>query len=71
VSMFYWVEGSIAYALIGRFDREQLMNITQTVYREMKIRNVPPAPPPAAPPPEAAKQAPPPPPVGDVKRKDM
>jgi anti-sigma factor RsiW len=71
VSMFYWVEGSIAYALIGRLDREQLMNITQTVYRELKIRNVPPAPPPAAPPPEAAKQAPPPPPVGDVKRKDM
>ena len=72
VSMFYWVEGSIAYALIGRLDREQLMNITQTVYRELKIRNVPPAPPPAAPPPpEAAKQAPTPQPVGDVKRKDM
>ena len=41
VSMFYWVEGSIAYALIGRLDRDQLMNITQTVYRELKIRNVP------------------------------
>jgi len=72
VSMFYWVEGSIAYALIGRLDREQLMNITQTVYRELKIRNVPPPPPPAAPPPpEVAKQAPAPQPVGDVKRKDM
>jgi len=72
VSMFYWVEGSIAYALIGRLERDQLMNITQTVYRELKIRNVPPPPPPAAPPPpEAAKQVPPPQPVGDVKRKDM
>jgi anti-sigma factor RsiW len=72
VSMFYWVEGSIAYALIGRLDRDQLMNITQTVYRELKIRNVPPAPPPAAPPPpEAAKQAPAAQPVGDIKRKDM
>jgi anti-sigma factor RsiW len=72
VSMFYWVEGSIAYALIGRLERDQLMNITQTVYRELKLRNVPPPPPPAAPPPpEAAKQVPPPQPVGDVKRKDM
>ena len=72
VSMFYWVEGSIAYALIGRLDRDQLMNITQTVYRELKIRNVPPAPAPVAPlPPEAAKQAPAAQPVGDVKRKDM
>jgi anti-sigma factor RsiW len=71
VSMFYWVEGSIAYALIGRLDRDQLMNITQTVYRELKIRNVPPAPAPAAPPPEAAKQAPAAQPVGDIKRKDM
>jgi anti-sigma factor RsiW len=72
VSMFYWVEGSIAYALIGRLDRDQLMNITQTVYRELKIRNVPPAPPPAAPPPpEAAKQPPAAQPVGDIKRKDM
>jgi hypothetical protein len=50
------------------------MNITQTVYRELKVRNVPvpPPPPPAAPPPpEAAKQPPGPQPVGDVKRKDM
>jgi anti-sigma factor RsiW len=72
VSMFYWVEGSIAYALIGRLERDQLMNITQTVYRELKLRNVPPPPPPAAPPPpEAAKPPPAPQPVGDVKRKDM
>ncbi len=73
VSMFYWVEGSIAYALIGRLDREQLMNITQTVYRELKGRNVPPPPPAPAAPPEAAKQPPQPAaqPVGDVKRKDM
>jgi anti-sigma factor RsiW len=71
VSMFYWVEGSIAYALTGRFDRDQLMNITQVVYRELKGRNVPPPPAPA-PPPDAAKPPQPgPQPVGDIKRKDM
>jgi len=80
ISMIYWVEGSIAYALIGRLDRDQLMGLTKTVHRELKDmrdRNIPPPPPapqvapPAPPPPEAGKAPPGVQPVGEIKPKNM
>jgi len=77
ISMFYWVEGSIAYALIGRLDRDQLMGLTKTVYHEWKDRNIPPPPPapqaapPPPPPPEAGKAPPGVQPVGEVKPKNI
>lgn len=45
VAMFYWLEGSLGYALIGKLSRDELMEITKAVYRELKTR--PPTPPPA------------------------
>ena len=33
VSVFYWVDGSTAYALSGELDRERLLNVAQAVYR--------------------------------------
>jgi len=80
ISMFYWIEGSLAYALIGRLDRDQLMGLTKTVYREMKEMKERPAPPPPtmpqaappAPPPEAGKAPPGVQPVnGEPKPKNM
>lgn len=36
ISMFYWLEGSLAYALIGQVGRDDLMGIAQVVYRDFK-----------------------------------
>ncbi|HYD30651.1 MAG TPA: anti-sigma factor [Azospirillaceae bacterium] len=36
VSMVYWVEGSLAYALIGQMNHDELMSITRTVHQEVK-----------------------------------
>lgn len=36
VSMVYWIEGPLAYALIGQMSRNELMDITRTVYQELK-----------------------------------
>lgn len=36
VAGFYWVEGSTAYALIGRLSKEDLQNISKAVYEEVK-----------------------------------
>lgn len=33
VSVFYWVDGSTAYALSGEIDRERLLNVAQAVYK--------------------------------------
>lgn len=56
VATFYWVEGQLAYALIGRLSRDELLGITKAVYDDVKAgrRFAPPAPPapPQAPSPE-------------------
>lgn len=36
VATFYWVEGTLAYALIGRLSRDELMDITKAVYNDLK-----------------------------------
>lgn len=36
VSMFYWQEGELAYALIGRVERDELMEIAQAAYGDRK-----------------------------------
>lgn len=35
-AMFYWVEGALAYALIGEMGRDELLDITKTVYQDLK-----------------------------------
>ena len=35
VSVFYWIDGSLAYALSGEMPREQLLALSETVYREL------------------------------------
>lgn len=39
VATFYWVEGSLAYALIGRLSRDELLGITKAVYDDVKAGN--------------------------------
>lgn len=41
ISMFYWLEGPLAYALIGKVEREDLMAIAQVVHREFQRRDPP------------------------------
>lgn len=36
VATFYWVEGALAYALIGRLSRDELMGITKEVRSDLK-----------------------------------
>lgn len=36
MASFYWVESGSAYALIGRLSREELMDLTKTVYASLK-----------------------------------
>lgn len=36
VATIYWVEGSLAYALAGRFPKEQLLTIAEAVYSDVK-----------------------------------
>lgn len=35
VSVFYWIDGSLAYALSGELPRAQLLSLSETVYREL------------------------------------
>ena len=54
IASFYWAEGVLSYALAGRFERDQLMTIAQTVHQKLKSGPAPrSAPPPAQPAPEA------------------
>ena len=47
IASFYWAEGVLSYALVGRFERDQLMTIAQTVHQKLKSGPAPrPAPPP-------------------------
>ncbi|MEI6558431.1 MAG: anti-sigma factor [Rhodospirillaceae bacterium] len=71
IASFYWAEGVLSYALVGRFERDQLMSIAQTVHQKLKSGPSPrpaPAPPQAAPEakpaPAPAEQMVPPPPAG-------
>ncbi len=41
IASFYWAEGALSYALVGRFERDQLMSIAQTVHQ--KLNSAPPA----------------------------
>jgi anti-sigma factor RsiW len=68
IASFYWSEGPLSHALVGRFERDQLLTIAQAVHQ--KIKNGPPPRPaaarPALPPaptptPPEIKPAPPPP----------
>ncbi len=45
VATFYWVEGQLAYALIGRLSRSEMLGITKAVYDDVKAgrRIAPPA----------------------------
>lgn len=36
VATFYWVEGSLAYALAGRLSKEELLEIAKAVYNDVK-----------------------------------
>ncbi|WP_431857701.1 anti-sigma factor family protein [Azospirillum sp.] len=46
VATFYWVEGQLAYALIGRLSRDELLGITKAVYDDVKAgRRLAPPPP--------------------------
>ena len=36
VATFYWVEGQLAYALIGRLSRDEMQGITKAVYDDVK-----------------------------------
>ena len=36
LASFYWAEGQLSYALVGRFDRERLMSIAQAVHQKLK-----------------------------------
>lgn len=71
IAMFYWLEGSLAYALIGRLSRDELMEITKTVYVEVK-RGHRPAPPAGDPPATVQPQDAPSPvqTITDIKAKD-
>ena len=53
IASFYWAEGVLSYALVGRFERDQLMTIAQTVHQKLKSG---PAPRPAPAPPQAAPE---------------
>lgn len=35
VSVFYWIDGALAYALSGELPREQLLTLSEAVYREL------------------------------------
>jgi len=37
VSVFYWIEGSLSYALAGELDRGGLLAIAESVYRQIAI----------------------------------
>jgi anti-sigma factor RsiW len=35
ISLFYWIEGPLGYALVGRLERTQLLKIATAVYRDI------------------------------------
>jgi len=35
VSVFYWIDGALAYALSGEMPREQLLSLAETAYRDL------------------------------------
>ena len=37
VSMVYWIEGSLAYALIGPMDREQLFGAAKIIQQQLQV----------------------------------
>jgi anti-sigma factor RsiW len=41
VSMVYWIEGSLAYALIGPMDREQLFSAAKTIQQQLEAPVLP------------------------------
>ena len=56
VATFYWVEGGLAYALIGRLSRDELLGITKAVYEDVKAGPKPRQPAAPAPQPPQAQQ---------------
>lgn len=50
VATFYWVEGSLAYALAGRLSKEELLEIAKAVYNDVKAGPPRREPPPQEPP---------------------
>jgi anti-sigma factor RsiW len=41
VSMVYWIEGKLAYALIGSMDREQLFSAAKTIQQQLQVPVLP------------------------------
>ena len=41
VSMVYWIEGTLAYALIGEMDREQLFSTAKIIQQQMAVPTLP------------------------------
>jgi anti-sigma factor RsiW len=41
VSMVYWIEGKLAYALIGPMDREQLFSAAKTIQQQLQVPVLP------------------------------
>jgi anti-sigma factor RsiW len=41
VSMVYWIEGNLAYALIGAMDREQLFSAAKTIQQQLQVPVLP------------------------------
>jgi anti-sigma factor RsiW len=41
VSMVYWIEGKLAYALIGPMDREQLFSAAKTIQQQLQVPILP------------------------------
>jgi anti-sigma factor RsiW len=41
VSMVYWIEGNLAYALIGSMDREQLFSAAKTIQQQLQLPVLP------------------------------
>lgn len=57
VATFYWVEGTLSYALAGRLSKEELLEIAKAVYSDVKA-GPPRRPPPSEPQPRPADTAP-------------
>ena len=41
VSMVYWIEDALAYALIGPMDREQLFGAAKTIQQQLQVPSLP------------------------------
>lgn len=42
ISMVYWIDGPLAYALIGEMDREQLFATAKTIQQQLQMPTLPP-----------------------------